>query len=151
MKSKNAQWKIEHIFGFLYADYGINIKDRKIIIWFLRCRHAQSCAFISVIELPRIPAYCPKIRHYVAERSTFDDDTSYIIPGNHADIIFRIFRLFIIFHFFFRLPIDIFIFVRYYNINKRKGGRTTNQLNLYLKSKERGTVQCRGQSKLKRV
>ena len=22
-----------------------------------------------------------KIRHYVAERSTFDDDTSYIIPG----------------------------------------------------------------------
>ena len=81
MKSKNAQWKIEHIFGFLYADYGINIKDRKIIIWFLRCRHAQSCAFISVIELPRIPAYCPKIRHYVAERSTFDDDTSYIIPG----------------------------------------------------------------------
>lgn len=92
-----------------------------------------------------------KIRHYVAERSTFDDDTSYIIPGNHADIIFRIFRLFIIFHFFFRLPIDIFIFVRYYNINKRKGGRTTNQLNLYLKSKERGTVQCRGQFKLKRV
>ena len=74
-----------------------------------------------------------KIRHYVAERSTFDDDTSYIIPGNHADIIFRIFCLFIIFHIFFRL------------------GRTTNQLNLYLKSKERGTVQCRGQSKLKRV
>ena len=74
-----------------------------------------------------------KIRHYVAERSTFDDDTSYIIPGNHADIIFRIFRLFIIFRIFFRLPIDIFIFVRYYNINKRKGGRTTNQLNLYLK------------------
>ena len=92
-----------------------------------------------------------KIRHYVAEHSTFDDDTSYIIPGNHADIIFRIFRLFIIFRIFFRLPIDIFIFVRYYNINKRKGGRTTNQLNLYLKSKERGTVQCRGQSKLKRV
>ena len=24
------------------------------------CRYAQSCAFISVIELPRIPAYCPK-------------------------------------------------------------------------------------------
>ena len=48
---------------------------------FSMCRYAQSCAFISVIELPRIPAYCPKIRHYVAERSTFDDDTSYIIPG----------------------------------------------------------------------
>ena len=25
------------------------------------CRYAQSCAFISVIELPRIPAYCPKV------------------------------------------------------------------------------------------
>ena len=25
------------------------------------CRYAQSCAFISVIELPRIPAYCPKL------------------------------------------------------------------------------------------
>lgn len=61
-----------------------------------------------------------KIRHYVAERSTFDDDTSYIIPGNHADIIFRIFCLFIIFHIFFRLPIDIFTFVRYYNIKKRR-------------------------------
>ena len=24
------------------------------------CRYAQSCAFISVIELPRIPAYYPK-------------------------------------------------------------------------------------------
>ena len=88
-----------------------------------------------------------KIRHYVAERSTFDDETSFIIPGIHADIIFRIFRLFI----FFRIFIDILHFMRYYNINKRKGGRTTNQLNLYLKSKERGTVQCRGQSKLKRV
>ena len=28
---------------------------------FSMCRYAQSCAFISVIELPRIPAYCPKI------------------------------------------------------------------------------------------
>lgn len=55
------------------------------------------------------------------------------------------------FYIFFRLPIDIFFFVRYYNINKRKGGRTTNQLDLYLKFKERGTVQCRGQFKLKRV
>ena len=26
----------------------------------MMCRYAQSCAFISVIELPRIPAYCPK-------------------------------------------------------------------------------------------
>ena len=29
---KNAQRKIEHIFDFLSADYGINIKGRKIII-----------------------------------------------------------------------------------------------------------------------
>ncbi len=91
-----------------------------------------------------------KIRHYVAERSTFDDDTSYIIPGNHADIIFRIFCLFIIFHFFsdylltFSLSCDIII-------STKEKEDTTNQLNLYLKSKERGTVQCRGQSKLKRV
>ena len=27
---------------------------------FSMCRYAQSCAFISVIELPRIPTYCPK-------------------------------------------------------------------------------------------
>ena len=27
---------------------------------FSMCRYAQSCAFISVIELPRIPAYRPK-------------------------------------------------------------------------------------------
>ena len=77
-----------------------------------------------------------KIRHYEAERSTFDDDTSYIIPGNHADIIFRIFRLFIVFRIFFRLPIDIFTFVRYYNINKTKGGRTTRNLILTPKSKK---------------
>ena len=33
----------------------------RIIILFALCRYAQSCAFISVIELPRIPAYCPKV------------------------------------------------------------------------------------------
>ena len=27
---------------------------------FTLCRYAQSCAFISVIELPKIPTYCPK-------------------------------------------------------------------------------------------
>ena len=32
----------------------------RIIILFALCRYAQSCAFISVIELPKIPAYCPK-------------------------------------------------------------------------------------------
>ena len=51
----------ERIFDRLYAGYGIHIKSREIIILFSVCRYAQSCAFISVIELPRIPAYCPKI------------------------------------------------------------------------------------------
>ena len=27
---------------------------------FALCKYSHSCAFISVIELPRIPAYCPK-------------------------------------------------------------------------------------------
>lgn len=30
---------------------------------FTLCRHAQSCTFISVIELPGIPAYHPKSAH----------------------------------------------------------------------------------------
>lgn len=30
------------------------------IILSILCRYSQFCAFISVIELPRIPAYCPK-------------------------------------------------------------------------------------------
>ena len=50
----------EHIFDCLYVGYGIHIKSWEIIILFSMCRYAQSCAFISVIELPRIPAYCPK-------------------------------------------------------------------------------------------
>ena len=50
----------EHIFDRLYAGYGIHIKSWEIIILFSMCRYAQSCAFISVIELPRIPAYYPK-------------------------------------------------------------------------------------------
>jgi hypothetical protein len=32
----------------------------RIIILFALCRYAHYYAFISVIELPRIPAYCPK-------------------------------------------------------------------------------------------
>ena len=51
----------ERIFDRLYVGYGIHIKSWEIIILFSMCRYAQSCAFISVIELPRIPAYCPKI------------------------------------------------------------------------------------------
>ena len=50
----------EHIFDRLYVGYGIHINSREIIILFSMCRYAQSCAFISVIELPRIPTYCPK-------------------------------------------------------------------------------------------
>ena len=47
----------------LYTDYGITINQyqrMRIIILFTLCRYAHACAFISVIELPRIPAYCPK-------------------------------------------------------------------------------------------
>ena len=54
----------EHIFDCLYVGYGIHIKSWEIIILFSMCRYAQSCAFISVIELPRIPAYCPKIKYH---------------------------------------------------------------------------------------
>ena len=60
----NVQYKVEHIFVWFYAGYGTNVtgvNSREIIILFSMCRHAHSCAFISVIELPRIPAYCPKI------------------------------------------------------------------------------------------
>ena len=59
----NVQYKVEHIFVWFYVGYGINVtgvNSREIIILFSMCRHAHSCAFISVIELPRIPAYCPK-------------------------------------------------------------------------------------------
>ena len=55
------QQMFEHIFDCLYVGYGIHIKSWEIIILFSMCRYAQSCAFISVIELPRIPAYCPKV------------------------------------------------------------------------------------------
>ena len=60
----NVQYNVEHIFVWFYAGYGINVtgvNGREIIILFSMCRHAHSCAFISVIELPRIPAYRPKI------------------------------------------------------------------------------------------
>ena len=54
------QQMFEHVFDCLYVGYGIHIKSWEIIILFSMCRYAQSCAFISVIELPRIPAYYPK-------------------------------------------------------------------------------------------
>ena len=59
---RNMQQMFEHIFDCLYVGYGIHIKSWEIIILFSMCRYAQSCAFISVIELSRIPAYCPKNR-----------------------------------------------------------------------------------------
>ena len=60
----------ERIFVCLYAGYGIHIKSWEIIILFSMCRYAQSCAFISVIELPRIPAYCPKSLYQIPENIT---------------------------------------------------------------------------------
>ena len=36
------------------------IRNKFLLLYFL-CGYAHSCAFISVIELPRIPAYYPKI------------------------------------------------------------------------------------------
>ena len=50
-----------------------------MLLYFL-CRYAQSCAFISVIELPRIPAYYPKPDGTIGKRKirksfTCDDPT----------------------------------------------------------------------------
>ena len=39
------------------------------MLYFL-CGYAQSCAFISVIELPRIPAYCPNYAMFLAEQQS---------------------------------------------------------------------------------
>ena len=51
---------------------------------FSMCRYAQSCAFISVIELPRIPAYYPKI--YITKKRTvswlFDTRHFRILPAH---------------------------------------------------------------------
>ena len=41
----------------------------RIIILFALCRYAHSCAFISVIELPRIPDFYPKISAYYSKPS----------------------------------------------------------------------------------
>ena len=58
--------KTEHIFDLLYAGYGINIKElniKELRDYYIisMCRYAQFYAFISVIELPRIPAYRPNL------------------------------------------------------------------------------------------
>ena len=58
--SRNAQQNA-NIFSIDYISVTTSIsRGKAIIILFSMCRYAQSCAFISVIELPRIPAYCPK-------------------------------------------------------------------------------------------
>ena len=46
------------------------------------CRYAQSYAFISVIELPRIPAYCPKLKKQVAKfrETVYTKDRSKCLP-----------------------------------------------------------------------
>ena len=63
--SRNAQQKA-NIFSVDYISVTTSIsRGKAIIILFSMCRYAQSCAFISVIELPRIPAYCPKSKEKV--------------------------------------------------------------------------------------
>ena len=69
---ENVQYKIEHIFVWFYAGYGINVtgvNGREIIILFSMCRHAHSYTFISVIELPRIPAYRSKANKQIINLS----------------------------------------------------------------------------------
>ena len=59
MRNKKA-----NIFSIVYTPLTALISRNWEIIIFYQiismCRYAQSCAFISVIELPRIPAYYPK-------------------------------------------------------------------------------------------
>ena len=49
--------------SFSFLNIKLNIKGTRGLLYYQiisMCRYAQSCAFISVIELPRIPTYCPK-------------------------------------------------------------------------------------------
>ena len=52
--------KNERIFDWLSDGYGINTKGLGDYYIISICRYAPACAFIPVMELPRIPAYCPK-------------------------------------------------------------------------------------------
>ena len=83
------QQMFEHIFDCLYVGYGIHIKSWEIIILFSMCRYAQSCAFISVIELPRIPAYCPK---YKKHGESLGKETK-----NHKNVVYPSMYMFRIF------------------------------------------------------
>ena len=58
--SGNTQRKLEHIFDRLMPVTALISREYRDYYIFSMCRYAQSCAFISVIELPRIPTYCPK-------------------------------------------------------------------------------------------
>ena len=72
--SVNTQQK-SNIFSIDYIPVTALI-SREIIRLFSMCRYAQSCAFISVIELPRIPAYCPKTIDFSNDFS-FDFDPNF--------------------------------------------------------------------------
>ena len=70
MISKIPQQNIEHIFFFIMLDTAFYMEgymeklneNRFVIFIYYECRYAQF-ALSSVIELPRIPAYYPKIIH----------------------------------------------------------------------------------------
>ena len=66
--SRNAQQK-PNIFSTDYMPVMALIsRDWEIIVLFSMYRYAQFYAFISVIELPRIPAYRPKIHSLTPSR-----------------------------------------------------------------------------------
>ena len=67
MMSGNVQ-QIPNIFSIVCMPVTALISgwERNYYI-FSMCRYAQSCAFISVIELPRIPAYYPKFGTCLSE------------------------------------------------------------------------------------
>ena len=64
MISKISQQNIEHIFFFMMLDtafYREKLNENRfVILIYYECRYAQF-ALSSVIELPRIPAYYPKL------------------------------------------------------------------------------------------
>ena len=59
-----------------------------MLLYFL-CGYAQSCAFISVIELPRIPAYYPK---YKKHGESLGKETK-----NHKNVVYPSMYMFRIF------------------------------------------------------
>ena len=80
--SGNMQRKLEHIFDRLMPVTALISREYRDYYIFSMCRYAQSCAFISVIELPRIPAYCPKLKKQVAKfrETVYTKDRSKCLP-----------------------------------------------------------------------